>query len=204
MLANIYLNPLDWLLEQVGLTSIRYADDIVIMAKSAEEARHALEVISDWMAEAELTLHPDKTCLVDLNERNAYFDFLGYRFLRSRRGPVIRLARPKSIRKMRDEVRRRTKRCRSSSLSVIIAEVNEVLRGWYDYFKHARTWTFENQDAWVRMRLRSILRRRHKGKGRGQGLDHKRWPNRYFAKLGLFSLKQTKEEEVSLRKRATC
>jgi hypothetical protein len=41
-----------------------------------------------------------------------------------------------------------------------------------------------------RMRLRSILRKRHKGKGRGRGSDHHRWPNHYFAELGLYSLEQ--------------
>jgi RNA-directed DNA polymerase len=39
-----------------------------------------------------------------------------------------------------------------------------------------------------RMRLRSILRKRRKGKGRGHGSDHQRWPNAYFAELGLFSM----------------
>ena len=59
-------------------------------------------------------------------------------------------------------------------------------------------------DSWVRMRLRSILRKRQKRKGRGRGLDHKRWPNRNFENLGLFSLEQAREETMSLRKGAKC
>ena len=80
MLANIYLNPLDWLLESLGLRSVRYADDIVVLAADAKTATHALDSISEWMAGAELTLHPDKTRIGDMNEADAYFDFLGYRF----------------------------------------------------------------------------------------------------------------------------
>jgi hypothetical protein len=52
--------------------------------------------------------------------------------------------------------------------------------------------------------MRSILRKRHKGKGRGRGLDHVKWPNRYFENLGLYSLVQAREEAMSLRKGATC
>lgn len=204
LLANLYLNPLDWMLESHGLKSVRYADDIVIVAKDSAEAQRALTLLRDWMEQAELELHPEKTRVVDLGETNAYFDFLGYRFLRSSRGRLIKKARPKSLVKLREQIRKHTKRCHSASMIEIISKVNEVLRGWYEYFKHAKLWTFEALDSWVRMRLRSILRKRHKGKGRGRGLDHIRWPNRYFAKLGLLSLKQAKEEEMSLRKRATC
>jgi len=46
------------------------------------------------------------------------------------------------------------------------------------------------------MRLRSILRKRKKKRGRGRGCEHKRWPNRYFAKIGLFSLEQARYEEL--------
>ena len=88
MLANIYLNPLDWLLESLGLHSVRYADDIVVLAADAKTAIHALDSIREWMVGAELTLHPDKTRIVDMNEADAYFDFLGYRFKRSRKGKL--------------------------------------------------------------------------------------------------------------------
>jgi len=57
------------------------------------------------------------------------------------------------------------------------------------YFRHSHYTTFEPIDKWVRMRLRSILRKRQKKRGRGRGSDHQRWPNAYFAKLGLYTLK---------------
>jgi len=57
-----------------------------------------------------------------------------------------------------------------------------------DYYKFCRRWQLEEMDAWVRMRLRSILRTRRKRKGRGRGADHRRWPNAYFEERELFSM----------------
>ena len=68
----------------------------------------------------------------------------------------------------------------------IITDVNRTLRGWFGYFKHSHRSTFP-LDGWVRMRLRSILRKRQAARP-GRGADHHRWPNTYFAKQGLFSL----------------
>ena len=204
LLANIYLNPLDWLLEKLGLHSVRYADDIVVLASSAEAAVAALEAIGKWMREAELSLHPEKTRIVDMNEVGAHFEFLGYRFQRSRKGKVLKLVRPKSKQKLRAALRKPTKRSNKRSMEAIIAQINPSLRGWFEYFKHAKPSELSGMDGWVRMRLRSILRKRHKGRGRGRGLDHHRWPNRYFENHGLFSLERAREESISLRQGAKC
>ena len=201
LLANIYLDPLDKLLEQLGLQSVRYADDIVVLAKSADTARNALEEIENWMKGVELQLHPEKTRIVDMNEGEAYFDFLGYRFKRSRKGKLLKLVRPKSKQKLRSSIRKLTKRCNARSMKAIIEQINPILRGWYEYFKHAHPGEMRSMDGWVRMRLRSILRKRRKGKGRGRGRDHNRWRNCYFENLGFFSLERAGEEEKSLCKR---
>lgn len=63
-----------------------------------------------------------------------------------------------------------------------------TLVGWYEYFKHSLYTTYPNVDGYVRGRLRSILRKRMKKKGRGRGADNQRWPNAYFTEHGLFSL----------------
>lgn len=198
LLANIYLNPLDWLLQSLGLESVRYADDIVVLAPDADSAQEALRQIRQWMQEAGLTLHPEKTRIVDMSQAKASFDFLGYRFWRNKAGRAIRLVRPKSQQKLRATLRPITKRCNRHSLEIIIAMINSKLRGWFGYFMHAHPSQHKTLDAWVRMRLRSILRKRRKGSGRGRGLDHIRWPNRYFEKLGLFSLNHAREETLSL------
>jgi RNA-directed DNA polymerase len=83
----------------------------------------------------------------------------------------------------------------------ITGEVNRTLRGWFEYFKHGIENVFEKEDRWVRGRLRAILRKRHKGKGRARGLEHQRWPNAYFAELGLFSLAIAREQAIQSRKR---
>ena len=67
LLANIYLDPLDWLMARLGYEMVRYADDMVVICHTEEEAKAALEKLREWMAGAGLTLHPDKTRTVDMN-----------------------------------------------------------------------------------------------------------------------------------------
>jgi len=203
LLANIYLDSLDWLMAGIGFQMVRYADDMVVLCGSAEEAGKALEVIREWMVGAGLELHPDKTRTVDLNLANSHMDFLGYRFQRSRRGRLMKLVRPKSMRKLRDSIKPRIKRTSGRSMEAMVFDLNRTLRGWYGYFKHADPRALLGVDEWTRMRLRSILRRRRGLRGRGRGRDHHRWPNRYFAGLGLFCLHDAQSAEIlSLRKGA--
>jgi RNA-directed DNA polymerase len=181
LLSNIYLNPLDHLMAQEGFEMVRYADDFVILCRSPEEASRALAVVQSWTAAAGLTLHPTKTRIVNAKEEG--FDFLGYRFENDTRRPRV-----KSLAKVKDTIRAKTKRTSGESLRQIIAKVNETLRGWFEYFKHSHRWTFPRLDQWIRMRLRSILRKRQGKQGRGRGSDHQCWPNAHFAKRGLFNL----------------
>lgn len=182
LLSNIYLDPLDRLLAERGVEMVRYADDFVILCRREAEAHQALSWVQGWTVSNGLSLHPEKTRLVDATIRGG-FDFLGYHFERG-----YRWTRAKSIKKMRDTIRDKTRRTNGHALMVIIADVNKTLRGWFEYFKHSHKTTFRRQDSWVRMRLRSILRKRQHLRGRGRGADHQRWPNAYFAKHGLCSL----------------
>ena len=203
LLANIYLDPLDWLMVASGFEMVRYADDMIVLCHSQEEAATALGKLREWMEESKLTLHPDKTRRVDMNLVDSHFDFLGYRFQRSRRGRLMRLVRPKSLRKLRETIKLKTRRTNGKSMEGIIADINRTLVGWYGYFKHAKPSALGEIDGWIRMRLRSILRKRQGLKGRGRGKDHQRWPNRYFTKLGFFCLLDAQEVEiVSLRQGA--
>lgn len=188
LLANIYLHGLDQHLAQHGLALVRYADDFVVLCRTEGEARRALHVIERWTTAAGLTLHPTKTRLVDMGQARASFEFLGYCFYRTQDGRLSHWARDKSVRKLKDTLRRHTPRNSGRSLPEIIRRVNAVLRGWFGYFQHSNAHTFPPVDTWLRMRLRSILRRRRGRKGRGRGRDHHRWPNAYFAAQGLYSL----------------
>ncbi|MFI5387520.1 MAG: group II intron reverse transcriptase/maturase [Fimbriimonadales bacterium] len=181
LLSNLYLNELDHHMARSGYEMTRYADDLVIQCRSREEAERALALVQTWTAQAGLTLHPTKTKIVDAETDG--FEFLGYRFVKHRRYP-----RRKSLAKFRDAIRAKTRRTEGRSLTMIIADVNRTLRGWFEYFKHSYRTTFPYLDGWVRMRLRCILRKHLGQKGRGHIADHLRWPNAYFAKQGLFNL----------------
>jgi RNA-directed DNA polymerase len=185
LLSNIYLNPLDQLMAEKGWEMVRYADDFVILCRSKQEAESALHEVKRWAVQAGLTLHPEKTRLVDAAAES--FEFLGYRFEQGRRWP-----RDKSKKKLRDAIRMHTRRTSGVSLKVTIDRVNPILRGWFGYFKHAPHWAMKEVDGWVRMRLRSILRKRQKRQGRGRGADHQRWPNAFFVGQGLFSLERSR------------
>jgi RNA-directed DNA polymerase len=183
LLANLYLHPVDVAMAATGFEMIRYADDLVILCRSEAEARRALDLLGRLTTERGLTLHPDKTRLVDASVPGEGFDFLGYHFERGKRWP-----RPKSMRKLKDSIRSKTKRSNGRSLAAIIEDVNGALKGWFGYFKHSHKPTFPIVDKWVRRRLRSILRKRKRLHGISRGHDHFRWPNGFFRVHGLFSL----------------
>src|SRR6266700_177105 len=185
LLANIYLHPLDELMEARGYRMVRYADDFVVLCKSREEADAALAKIRTWVAENGLRLHPNKTHIGDCRQPGEGFEFLGYRFEAGRR-----FVRKKSLDRLKDNIRARTRRTRGQSLARIIDGLNSVLKGWFAYFKHAHPRTFIPIDKFIRRRLRSILLKQTK-KQSGFGLSratHQRWPNAFFAQAGLLAL----------------
>jgi RNA-directed DNA polymerase len=183
LLSNIYLDPLDHLMARSRFEMVRYADDFVVLCRTPDQAAEALAVVRDWTAQAGLTLHPIKTRLVDAQADG--FEFLGYRFEAGQRWP-----RAKSLTKLKDTVRAKTKRTTGRSLAMVIDDLNPTLRGWFGYFQHSRERTFGTLDGWIRRRLRSLLRKQRKLKGIAdfRGADQTRWPNRFFADHGLFSL----------------
>jgi RNA-directed DNA polymerase len=186
LLSNIYLDPLDHIMANTGMQMVRYADDFVVLCRNADEAQRALAVIQEWTIEAGLQLHPDKTHIVDYGSGEG-FDFLGYHFKRCSTGHR-QWPSDKSEKSLRDRVRDKTRRNSGHSLERIIDDLNSTLRGWCGYYKHSPKGTLGNLDGYIRMRLRTIMRRRSKRKGRARGTDNNRWPNRYFHALGLFSL----------------
>jgi RNA-directed DNA polymerase len=189
LLSNIYLDPLDHLVAQSGFEMVRYADDFVILCRTAEDAACALELVQRWVAENGLTLHPTKTRIVDA--RTEIFAFLGYDFRGEQHWP-----REKSLKKLKTTLRKRTRRTSGDSLTFIVKSVNPTLRGWFAYFQHStRRAVYRDVDSWVRMRLRSLLRRRQGGHGVARSKSASvKWPNRFFAELGLFSLQRAHAE----------
>jgi RNA-directed DNA polymerase len=187
------------MMEQSGYRMVRYADDFVILFATEEEAQAALREVSAWVSANGLTLQradrlslrrsalrldPDKTKVCDSQQPGQGFDFLGYRFETG-----MRFVRDKSLRAFKDKLRARTIRSRGDSLERIIADLNPMLRGWFEYFKHARPRLFRRLDGLIRRRLRAILRKQEKRPSRGRSVaDHMRWTNAFFAGVGLFTL----------------
>jgi RNA-directed DNA polymerase len=184
LLANLYLHPLDLLMERSGYRMVRYADDFVILCETEAEAAAALRQVSAWTSASGLTLHPDKTRIGDSLQPGQGFDFLGYRFEAGGR-----FVRSKSLKAFKDKVRHRTIRSRGDSLGRIIADLNPLLRGWFGYFKHARPRLYRRLDGFIRRRLRAVLRKQDKRPSMGRSeADHRRWTNAFFADQGLFTL----------------
>ena len=187
LLANLDLDPLDHQMEGAGWELVRYAADFVIQCRTEAEAQTALGAVRTWVSEAGLTLHPEKMRVVDARQPGG-FDFLGYHFARGMKWP-----RQKSLAKLKERLRAKTTRLDGRSLAEIVADVNRSLRGWYGYFQHSKASTFATVDGYVRRRLRSLLQWRRDGRGYGLGAAHQRWPNEWFARRGLLSLKAEHE-----------
>jgi RNA-directed DNA polymerase len=183
VLSNLYLNPLDHLMANSGFEMVRYADDFVVLCRTQAEAAAALHMITQWVEQAGLTLHPTKTKIVD--SRVASFAFLGYSF----RGDKI-YPRRESLAKLKARLKELTLRKRPGSMKSIAAELTSVLRGWFGYFRHCRWTIFKDLDANIRSRLRRLLLKRHRNNPKRLPRNH-RWPNDYFAKLGLYSLRES-------------
>jgi len=186
LLANLYLHPLDQKMTKLGYKMVRYADDFVILCQSASQAHKALQEVKAWVEENGLNLHPDKTHIGNCLEWGQGFDFLGYRFEAGKRW-----VRNKSLKAFKDKVREKTKRSRGDSIRTIVDELSPIIRGWWGYFKHAHPTTFTPLDGFIRRRLRAILRKQEKRPGMGICYeDCKKWPNVFFANMGLFTMVQ--------------
>ena len=149
LLCNIYLHRLDraWQAQRYGRL-VRYADDLVVMCASRQQAQGALAALTAMLAEIGLAPKASKTRIVHLKEGGEGFDFLGFhhRWVRARSQQhrhVLFLARwpsKKAMRRVRDRVRELTARRRLLlPVEVIVRDVNRVLRGWSAYFRYGNS-----------------------------------------------------------------
>ncbi len=97
---------------------------------------------------------------------------------------------------VRDKIRLHTRRSQGVGITTVIARLNPILRGWFNYFKHVKKGELKAMDGFVRRRLRSILRKyQKKGRGTGRNIqDHQQWTNAHFASLGLFTMYEAHAE----------
>ena len=153
LLANIYLHAFDRTMVRRGYQVVRYADDFVVLCKSEKKAQRALEVVTRILTEdLLLTIHPEKTKVTSFKEG---FDFLGFRLHTRFKKP-----RAKAIVSFKDKVRLLTRRQQGKNLEEVIKALNPTIRGWGRYFRGSN-WKMvaAELDAWIRMRLRSFIRK---------------------------------------------
>lgn len=137
LLANIYLNELDWELDKAGLQFVRYADDSIVMCRTPEDLEKAKRVVGRVLDELGLTLAEDKTDEIDFHKKD--FDYLGFTFrhLRKKRnGKPYYVVGPseKSLKKFRSDIKAVTGKSVSKSFEQWVAMLNPKLRGKYNYF----------------------------------------------------------------------
>ena len=194
LLANIALHRLDVMAEAQDLELVRYADDFVVLCENPARAESALAAVGDWVETSGMNLHPEKTRIVDFGSGES-FEFLGYEF---RNGFVY--PKRKSYQSLQDKIRAETPRRSGRSLETTISKLNPILRGWYQYYRYSRHWTFIDADSFVRRRLRSILSRWDGKKLHGGRQDNARWKNDYFHERGLFSMERAHAKAQSSRR----
>ena len=182
LIANIVLDQLDKKLEQTEWRFVRYADDFVVLTPNREEAEQALKLVQETLQELKLSLSEEKTSITTFREG---FDFLGFH-------PVINSigVRQKSIERLKDKVRKVTKRNQGRNVKAVLKDLNSVLRGWAGYFGAAKvSKLFREMDRWIRMRIRGF-----KNKRRNKN-DNWRISNRKLRKWGLISLQECRPKE---------
>lgn len=196
LLSNIYLHDLDVAVTSAGYKMIRYADDFVILTRSQNEAKEALNLVQTWVVEHELILHPEKTHIGNCMEKGEGFEFLGYRFEAG-----TSWVRRKSIQKFRDRIRELTSRVGGKAVQEVISKLNPVLRGWCNYFKDVTKYTLGTFDSFVRRRLRAVIERQHKRRSFGAGWCNQKIPNKFFADKGLFNMEGFQRQYLARQSR---
>jgi RNA-directed DNA polymerase len=203
LLANIYLHVLDAELSRRGVGElVRYADDGVVLCRSAAQAQAALAAVGEILTGLGLRLHPGKTKVVDLRQGREGLDFLGCHFRARMSGRLWEQRRivryylhrwpsQRAMKRLRDKVRDRTGRNRVGwDIREVIADLNPVLRGWGNYFRTGNAaHKFRQVDDHVVWRLKRLLiKKRGRNLHAGQSWQ---WDEDWFNGHGLHRLRGT-------------
>jgi group II intron reverse transcriptase/maturase len=156
LLANIYLNKFDQEMGGRGVPVIRYADDIVVLAKSERAAERLLESGRKYLEKLKLRVNAEKSKVVNVAAiRN--FKFLGFALGRGRNGYFIR-AHAKSLKKAKQKLKELTSRSQGRNVRTVMRNVKVYIRGWLGYFGIANMKsTMEEWDGWLRRRFRMYI-----------------------------------------------
>lgn len=157
--SNIMLNELDHELERRGIKFVRYADDMMLFAKTKRSAQRILENIVPYIeGKLRLKVNREKTTVAYIGK----IKFLGYGFYPSKEGIKLRI-HPKSTKKMRTKVKELTARSNGLGYEQLKVKLKQFITGWVNYFKLADMKNLlKATDEWLRRRLRMYIWKRWK------------------------------------------
>lgn len=159
LLSNILLNELDKELEKRGHKFVRYADDFSIYLKSKKAAKRVKRSITKFLeTRLYLKVNEDKSSIC----RPTKFEMLGYGFVptykKGEKGKYNLRISPKSFKKLKQKIKRLTRKSLPYSFDVRIAKLNSLMYGWVNYFQLGKGWQkLKVIDGWVRNRLRYCI-----------------------------------------------
>lgn len=219
-LANVYLDAFDQEMKRRGHRIVRYADDILILTRSKSAAENALKQATRYLEEGlKLTVNRQKTEVVHSDD--------GVKFLGMEIDTSYTRIREKKVRRLKEKVRKITRRNSPVNLEKVINDLNPVLRGFANYFKAANCKrVFSDLAQWIRRRLRAKqlklwkkpkrLHRRLRQlgyKGEFKKIKMSSWrssasplasyalPNNHLRELGLFDLGRVRTAATASTKR---
>ena len=159
LLGNIMLNECDYELERRGHRFVRYADDMIIFCRSRKAAQRTLQNILPYIeGKLFLRVNREKTQVAQVKQ----VKYLGYGFYVYKGEGRLRV-HPKSIRKLKDKIRRVTGRSNGMGIEQRRTRLNQIIRGWVNYFKLAdMKKLLKEMDEWTRSRIRMVTWKRWK------------------------------------------
>lgn len=165
LLANIYLNEFDQEFTRRGVRVIRYADDIVLLAKSERASKRLLETSRRYLEKKlKLKVNEEKSRTVSVYSiRN--FKYLGFAFGRGKYGSYIR-THAESLRKAKEKLRRLTGRSQGRNVRAVMQNVKTFMQGWLGYYHIASMKeTMKDWNGWLRRRIRMYIWKQWKKPG---------------------------------------
>lgn len=198
LLANVALHVLDEAWQRDGQrlgVLVRYADDLVALCATREQAEQARELVAATLATLGLRLHPDKTGVVGLARGAEGFTFLGFahhmrKSWKTGYWYLQKWPSPRAMASIRAKIRDRTdRRLARLPLQWAVENLNRVLRGWGQYFRYGNSGQkFGAIDAYVHERLAILASAKH-------GLQGRNWVSRFnyewYTSLGIYRLTGT-------------
>lgn len=157
LLANIYLNEFDQEMNGRGVNVIRYADDIVVLAKSKRAAIRLLESCRKYLeSKLKLQMNTQKSKVVSVVARK-HFKFLGFALGKNRNGVYIRV-HGQSLVKAKKKLKELTSRSQGRNVRQVMEKVKVYIRGWIGYYYVAdMKRTLQSWSEWLRRRLRMYI-----------------------------------------------